>query len=200
MTAWREPAAPLPAGPVLFVDRDGVVIEDRDYLADPDGVVLVPGAAAALARARDAGFSLVGLSNQSGVGRGYFGEPELAAVMTRCDELLAAAGVRLDAVHYCPHAPDAGCRCRKPRPGLLDDAARTVPYAAESSWMVGDKASDVALARDAGLGAVHVLTGHGAAERAAVAARWGADPRVLRAADLGAAVERILAANPGEAP
>lgn len=193
MSTWREPAMALATGSVLFVDRDGVVIEDRNYLADPAEVALIPGAAEALARARKAGFRLVGVSNQSGLGRGRFSEADLERVMTRVDELLTDASAPLDAMHYCPHAPDDGCPCRKPRRGLLDEAARRTPFLAESSWVVGDKESDVRLGRDAGLGAVLVLTGHGAAEEEYVREQWGDDPRVLIAADLAGAVSRILA-------
>ena len=99
MSTWREPAVALPSGRVLFVDRDGVIIEDRHYLADPAEVALIPGAAKALARARLAGFTLVGVSNQSGIGRGRFSEAELDRVMTRMDELLTRASAPLDAMH-----------------------------------------------------------------------------------------------------
>ncbi len=200
MSVWREPAATGTAGPVLFLDRDGVVITDRNYLADPDEVALVPGAAAAMVRARAAGFALVGVSNQSGLGRGLFGEAEFTAVMQRLEALLAAAGTSFDAFYYCPHAPGQDCRCRKPLPGLLEEAAHRLPWVAELSWVVGDKASDVALARDAGLGAVLVHTGYGAGEAAVVRARWGDDPRVLQAADLPGAVAAILATMAGAAP
>jgi D-glycero-D-manno-heptose 1,7-bisphosphate phosphatase len=195
MTTWHEPGAALPCGPVLFLDRDGVVIEDRHYLSDPDEVVLVDGAAQAFAAARSAGFRIVGVSNQSGLGRGIFGLAQFEAVMRRVDELLAAEGAAFDAMHYCPHAPGDGCSCRKPLPGLLEDAARRVPYDAARSWVVGDKASDVELARRAGLGAVLVHTGYGSSEAADVTARWGDDPRVLQAPDLPAAVQAIVAAE-----
>ena len=196
MSVWHEPATAGQAGPVLFLDRDGVVIEDRNYLADPGQVVLIPGVAEAMVRARAAGFALVGVSNQSGLGRGLFGPDEFAAVMERLDGLLGAAGAGFDAFYYCPHAPHQDCRCRKPEPGLLEEAARRVPFLPELSWVVGDKASDVALGRSAGLGAVLVHTGYGAGEIAAVRARWGQDPRVLQAADLPGAVAAILAAGP----
>ncbi len=195
MAIWREPAVPLPAGPVLFLDRDGVVIEDRHYLADPAEVVLVPGAAAAMARARRAGFALVGVSNQSGIGRGRITLDQFAAVMERLDALLAAAGAAFDAFAYCPHAPGDGCTCRKPATGQLAELRAGVPWLAERSWLVGDKESDVALARRAGLRAVHVATGHGADEAAAVRSKWGDDSRVLAAVDLPAAVAAILAAG-----
>jgi len=188
----------MPVGPVLFVDRDGVIIEDRHYLADPADVALIPGAADALVRARQAGFALVGVSNQSGVGRGRFGEAELARVMARLDELLQAQSAGLDASYYCPHAPEHQCTCRKPRPGLLEEAARRVPWLPGSSWVVGDKESDVRLGRDAGLGAVLVLTGHGADEVKRVRREWGDDPRVLVAADLAEAVAKIIMSPGGD--
>ena len=197
MSVWHEPPTALGPAPVLFVDRDGVLMEDRHYLADPEGVVLVPGAARALVRAREGGLRIVGISNQSGLGRGLFGPDEFAAVMQRFLALLVAAGARLDAFYYCPHGPDEGCSCRKPGPGLLQEASHRVPWVPERSWVIGDKGSDVELGRAAGLGAVHVLTGHGATEAACIAARWSDDPRVLQAADLAAAVDAILAADGG---
>ena len=202
MPTWKGPAHPAaadggPPPPALFVDRDGVVIADRDYLADPDGVALLPGVAAALARARAEGWLLIGVTNQSGIGRGYFGEAEFGAVMERIEAELAAAGARFDAFYYCPHGPADDCPCRKPRPGLLREAARDLTWDPARSWVVGDKASDVALGRDAGLGGVLVRTGYGRGQEEAVRARWGGDDRVFVADDLAAAVDRILAATPG---
>lgn len=192
---WRAPA-PAPAGPregpVLFLDRDGVIIVDKDYLADPDGVELVPGVPAALAVARAAGFTLVGISNQSGLGRGRFSQVELEAVMARVEAELQREGAELDAMYYCPHAPGDGCRCRKPLPGLLDEAAASFRWDAGRSWVIGDKASDVELGRRHGLGAVLVGTGYGARERDRVEAAWPGDPRVLFADDLSGAVAAIL--------
>lgn len=195
---WRAPSGPAPReGPALFIDRDGVVIVDRDYLADPAGVELLPGVPAALRAAGAAGYALVGISNQSGLGRGRFGQAELAAVMERVDRVLADAGAGLDAMYYCPHAPQDGCRCRKPGPGLLEEASAAFQWDAARSWVIGDKASDVELGRRQGLGAVLVATGHGAGQRALVAAARPGDERVLFAADLAAAVAAILATRPG---
>lgn len=193
MSVWREPEQRLAPGPVLFVDRDGVLVAERHYLASAADVDLLPGAAGALARARAAGLRVVGVSNQSGLARGLFGPAEFAAVMERVDELLAAAGAAWDAFYYCPHGPADGCACRKPAPGLLEEAARRVPWRGHPAWVVGDKESDVALARAAGLVAVHVLTGHGGEEAPCVAARWGRDPHVQQAPDLAAAVDLVLA-------
>lgn len=194
---WKSPPpGRMRSAPALFLDRDGVVIADKDYLADPDGVELVPGVPDALRRAAAEGYALIGLSNQSGLGRGRFGPAELAAVMTRVDAELARHGVALDAMYYCPHAPADGCRCRKPGPGLLEEASVSFAWDVSRSWVIGDKASDVELGRRHGLGAVLVGTGYGNDERARVEAARPGDGRVLFAPDLAAAVELVLAANP----
>lgn len=196
---WKAPArGERRTGPVLFLDRDGVIIVDKDYLSDPDAVELVPGAGAAMARAARAGRLLVGLSNQSGFGRGYFGQAELDAVMKRVEAELAREGVALDGLYYCPHAPDQGCRCRKPGPGLLEEASASFAWEAGRTWVIGDKASDVELGRRHGLGAVLVGTGYGAQQAELVRAAWPADPRVLFAVDLPAAIAMILALEDGE--
>lgn len=195
---WRAPAAgPMRTGPALFIDRDGVLIVDRDYLDDPAGVELVPGVGSALAAAAAAGFALIGISNQSGLGRGRFGPEALAAVMARVDEDLARVGAALDAMYYCPHAPGDGCRCRKPGPGLLEEAAAAFAWDAAGSWVIGDKASDVELGRRHGLGAVLVATGYGAGERIRVEREWAADAGVMFAADLAHAIALILARRVG---
>ncbi|MFH1842153.1 MAG: HAD family hydrolase [bacterium] len=156
--------APVPT-PILFLDRDGVIIEDRNYISRPEQVVLIPGVATALRRARDAGLQLVGISNQSGIGRGLYSEDDFVAVQTRVDQLLAREQVVLDALYYCPHAPEENCDCRKPAPGLLREARRHFAWTPSRSWLVGDKVSDVELARAEQLGALLVLTGQGAQQR-----------------------------------
>jgi histidinol-phosphate phosphatase family protein len=188
---WPPDTAPPgtpTAGPVLFLDRDGVIIIEKDYLADAAGVELVPGVPAALRQARAAGYRLVGVSNQSGLGRGRFTSEQFTGVMRRLDALLEAAGCPLDGFFYCPHAPADGCRCRKPKPGLLEEAATSFTYDPTRSWVIGDKVSDVDLALAAGLGAVLVRTGHGRVQEAALA-----DRPALVADDLPAAVTAILA-------
>jgi D-glycero-D-manno-heptose 1,7-bisphosphate phosphatase len=201
MSIWLPAAVPdplVPGGPprpaprTLFVDRDGVIIEDRHYLADPDGVVLLPRAAAALRDARAAGFRLVGVSNQSGIGRGLYDEAAFAAVQARVDELLAAAAACLDVLVYCPHAPEAGCRCRKPGPGLLEEARELLIWEPARSWLVGDKLTDLELARRARLRGLLVLTGEGAAARRSPEAKGA-----TVVADLAAAVRLILGSGDG---
>jgi D-glycero-D-manno-heptose 1,7-bisphosphate phosphatase len=200
MTRWLPagpPETPPPAmagraqqrPPVLFLDRDGVLLVEKDYLSDPADVELTAGVPAALCRARERGFLLIGVSNQSGLGRGRFTPAQFQSVMARFDELLQAAGCPLDGFYYCPHAPHDGCACRKPAPGLLQEAAADWTWDPERAWVVGDKVSDVDLALHAGMRAVLVLTGHGAQQAPKLGERRG----VLVVQDLPAAVERILA-------
>lgn len=200
MATWKPcpPTAPGMQVPVLFLDRDGVVIVDRDYLSDPDQVELLPGAVETMALAAAAGYRLVGVSNQSGIGRGHFTAGDLARVMTRIDELLAQAGTGYDGFYFCPHAPRDGCTCRKPRGGLLDEIARSCHWDPDASWMVGDKASDVAFGRRHGLGSVLVETGYGQEQRTEVERLYGGDPRVMVVADLPAAWAAIQTLCPGD--
>ena len=190
MSRW--PATPLPAAgapaPALFLDRDGVLIVEKDYLDDAGHVEVFPGVTEALRRAQAAGFLLVGVSNQSGLGRGCFTAADFDAVMGRLDELLRAAGVPLDAFFFCPHAPEDGCACRKPAPGLLEEASRHLAWDPARSWVIGDKISDVDLALGAGLRACLVRTGYGSQQER----RLGERSPVLVADDLLAAVVAIL--------
>ena len=126
----------------LFLDRDGTLIVDVGYPRDPALVEILPGAVAALrALARD--WVLVVISNQSGIGRGLITPIEATAVHDRFVAAFAAEGVAFAGVYYCPHAPDAGCPCRKPAPGMLREAARDLGLDLATSVMVGDKAADV---------------------------------------------------------
>jgi D-glycero-D-manno-heptose 1,7-bisphosphate phosphatase len=127
----------------VFLDRDGTIVVDKHYLADADGLELLPNAAAGLRELQDLGGRLVVVTNQSGVGRGYFDEAALAAMNARLEELLAAEGVELAGIYACPHAPDAGCDCRKPATGLFTRAGDELGLELEGSFVVGDGESDV---------------------------------------------------------
>ena len=127
----------------VFLDRDGVLIEDRGYMRDPDEVHLITGAAEALRRLAAEGWLLVVISNQSGVGRGLISAAEMEAVQARFLELFRAEGVEITATYICPHAPDAGCECRKPSPYLLRKSAEEHGIDLAASWMIGDKGSDI---------------------------------------------------------
>ena len=147
--------------PAIFIDRDGTLIVERNYLCDPDQVELEQGAGPALARLAGLGFRLIGITNQSGVGRGYFGLEAVAAVNARVDSLLAAHRVALDGWYVCPHAPEAHCRCRKPQTGLIEQAQADFAIDQPRSWVIGDKLSDVQLGAATGCRGILVTTGHG---------------------------------------
>lgn len=180
-----------PLRPGVFLDRDGTLIEEADYLADPDGVSLVPGAEEALRALRAAGYALVVVTNQSGIARGLYSLADYEAVAARLDRVLEDAGVPVDGTRFCPHHPErtGPCRCRKPGTGMHRDAAAELGIDLRRSWCVGDKVADVLPADDlGGRGAVLVRTGYGAAVREPPAG-------VLVAADLREAARMILTAD-----
>lgn len=147
--------------PTAFLDRDGTIIVERDYLGDPEGVELEAGAVVGLRALADAGYRLVVVSNQSGVARGKLTIAQVEAVNARVAELLAAEGAMIAGWYYCPHLPEDGCDCRKPLPGLIDQATREWPVDLGHSVMIGDKDSDVLAGAARGLASYLVLTGHG---------------------------------------
>lgn len=130
------------ARPWVVLDRDGTIIEDRHYLSEPDGVALLPGAVEGLSRLRQAGLPMVVITNQSGIGRGYFGVEEMHRVNRRLDELLKAHDLVLEGYYFCPHSPDEGCSCRKPATELLLRAAQDLGLRPRDAFVVGDKESD----------------------------------------------------------
>lgn len=194
MALWKiQLSAPAQESrPVLFLDRDGVVNAERHYLSDPADVEILPGVAQAMIQARNAGYWLAGVSNQSGLGRGRFTPEDFRAVMTQFDFLLQQQGVFFDAFFYCPHAPESGCGCRKPLPGMLDEASENFQWTPEGSWVIGDKKCDVELGRNAGIGGLLVRTGHGRDQEKEVLHSFPDDARVQIADDLSAAVDFIL--------
>ena len=140
----------------VFLDRDGTVIVDRAYLDNVEGVQLLPRAGEALSLLATHGFLLVVVTNQSGIGRGYFSAQTVEAQHRRLEELLAAFGVRLAGVAVCPHAPWEECDCRKPAPGLIARAAARLQIDLSRSYVIGDKVGDVAAGRAAGCMTVRV--------------------------------------------
>ncbi|MFF0833337.1 MULTISPECIES: D-glycero-alpha-D-manno-heptose-1,7-bisphosphate 7-phosphatase [unclassified Streptomyces] len=134
-----------PLGAVLF-DRDGTLVADVPYNGDPDRVRPLPGAADAVALARGAGLATAVISNQSGIGRGLLTAEQVRAVNERADELLGGLGAWI----FCPHAPEAGCACRKPRPGLVLAAAARLGVRPDRCLVIGDIAADLLAARAAG--------------------------------------------------
>jgi len=145
---------PIGQGPIrraLFVDRDGTINPDLHYLKDADRVELLRGVGNALARAHDHGLLVVCVTNQSGVGRGFYSAEDVERIHSRLNQLLLAERTKIDAFYYCPHAPDAGCPCRKPGTGLFDDARRDWNIDFASSAIVGDRALDIEAGRKLGL-------------------------------------------------
>ena len=132
----------------LLLDRDGTIIVDKKYLSDPDGVELLPGVAEGLKRLQDMGFIFTVVSNQSGVGRGFFDEEDVVKVNARLIELLNHFDIILNGIYFCPHAPQEHCGCRKPQIGLVERAMRDLHLTrSDIACVVGDKESDVELAR-----------------------------------------------------
>lgn len=158
----EEQAKPEASNALVVLDRDGTLIEERHYLSDPDSVVLIEGAAQAVRILRELPVIVTVMSNQAGVGRGYFPESAVTAVNARMIELLEMEGAMLDAVYYCPHAPDAGCTCRKPGTGMIERALDELAINPRQFFVIGDKNCDVELARAVGGYGILVATGHGA--------------------------------------
>lgn len=148
-------------GRLVALDRDGTVIQERPYLSKPQDVVLLPRAAEGLRILQREGFRLVLVSNQSGVGRGYFTMEDVERVNQRLFDLLAAQGVWLDGFYICPHTPWAGCRCRKPATGLLEQAAQAWGISPDEAFVVGDKECDIEMGLRAGASTFLVRTGWG---------------------------------------
>lgn len=174
----------------LFVDRDGTVIEDVGYPSDPADVRLLPGAAEALARIRAGGIPIIMITNQSGVGRGLIEPAAFDAVQTEVVARLREAGAAPDAVYVCPHAPDAGCDCRKPAAGLFERAAREHGIDLARALYVGDRLRDVAAGVARGGLTVVVATGAPLPDEL--------PDGVVRARDLADAIERALSGPEGE--
>jgi D-glycero-D-manno-heptose 1,7-bisphosphate phosphatase len=182
----------------VFLDRDGTIIREKEYLHRPEAVELLPGAAAALKRLQDAGFKLFIVSNQSGVGRGYFSLADVEAVHAHLLGLLAQAGVRFEKIYLAPEAPDQPSRGRKPSPQFLFDARDEFGLDLAQSYMVGDKLIDLECGWNAGVKAsLLVRTGYGAQEEQAHAAQV---KRAVTAEHLAAAAEWILGPSSRPAP
>lgn len=176
-----------------FVDRDGTIVREKEYLADPAGVDLVPGAAEGLLALQEAGFAIVVVTNQSGIARGYYDEAAYRAVEAEVEARLLREGVRVLATYHCPHHPDftGPCNCRKPAPGLFVRASRDHGLDPGASVFIGDRVRDVAAADELGGTAFLVRSGYGS-EEAPGAPAW---VRVVD--DLAAAARAAARGLPG---
>ena len=185
--------------PAVFLDRDGTLNREVNYLADPADLELIPGCAGALESLRASGFALVVATNQSGIARGLLTEEKLGVIHSRLEEML---GLRFDAIEYCPHQPEHGppeyrkeCRCRKPEPGMLQSAARRLDLDLRASWTIGDSERDLLAGQRAGTRGILVGTGKGEAERERMR-QGGAIPELF-ATDIVEAARWVAAGQPG---
>jgi D-glycero-D-manno-heptose 1,7-bisphosphate phosphatase len=167
----------------VFLDRDGTLMREVNYCCDPKQVEIFPGVPEALLRLSAAGYKLIVISNQAGIGRGYFTETQYRAVEAEVARAILPAA--FDAVYFCPDRPDLATARRKPGPGMVLEAQRDHNLDLARSFFVGDKAIDIECGRNAGMQTILVKTGYGANETHA-APNWVAE-------DLGEAVDVILA-------
>ncbi len=153
----------------VFLDRDGVINEEVNYLSRPELLKLLPGAAQAVRQLNQRRIPVIVISNQAGVARGYFSEGEVLKIHDKLSNLLSREGAHIDRYYYCPHHPTEGigpyrvdCECRKPKPGLLLRAGSEMELDLARSYFVGDSATDIEAGERAGVRSILVLTGYGA--------------------------------------
>lgn len=185
--------------PALFLDRDGVIVEDTNYLHRPEDVRMIDGAAEVIARANRRAIPVIVITNQAGIGRGYYGWEDFIAVQETIIEELDKGGAFINAVFACPHHKDgqppydqADHPWRKPNPGMILDAAERLPLDLGRSWVIGDRAGDLEAAKTSGMsGGLHVLTGHGgdSGERDTAESLDGEGFQTVTAASIAEAVE-----------
>jgi D-glycero-D-manno-heptose 1,7-bisphosphate phosphatase len=190
----------------VFVDRDGVLSEEVGYLGDRDHVRLIPHSAEAVKLVNQSGLKIIAITNQSGVARGYFSEEMLGQIHGKMEQLLKDQGAFLDGIYYCPHHPEGTveayrmvCDCRKPAAGLLIQAAQEHSIDVSSSYLIGDKRTDIECAHRAGARGILVLTGYGRDELGKINSAASAQPAYV-AADLLDAVQWIIKDKTGEKP
>lgn len=149
--------------PAIFLDRDGVIIVEKDFQIEIDSVEFFPDTMDAL-KATDPRFRKVVISNQSGIARGYFTEGDVIELNRFISTEFEKKGIIIDGWYFCPHGPDDGCECRKPKPGMLIKAAEELSLNLGKSWIIGDKSSDIEAGQSAGLKTILVTTGYAGKE------------------------------------
>lgn len=181
----------------VFLDRDGTINLEKDYLYRPEDLEFIPGAPQAIARLNQAGLLVIVVTNQSGVARGYFSVEDVNRLHQSMQQRLVEVGAHIDAFYLCPHHPDKGlgayrgdCECRKGKPGMLIQAAVEWDIDLPGSFMVGDKESDLAAGIAAGCRSFLVTTGYGEEQRS-----FALTHNVAVCNDLGQAVSCILASS-----
>jgi D-glycero-D-manno-heptose 1,7-bisphosphate phosphatase len=182
----------------VFMDRDGTISEEIGYVNHPTRYRVFPYSAEAVRLLNENGWLAVLVTNQAGVARGYFTEDIIGAVHGVLTDALSNQAAHLDAIYYCAHHPSVGeppyrldCNCRKPKPGLIQRAAADLDIELAGSWMIGDRYSDIELARNAGVHAAFVLSGYGRGEWEYQRAVWKHEPDLV-AEDLLEAVRKII--------
>jgi len=183
--------------PAVFLDRDGTINVDKHYLHRVEDFEFIPGAVQAIKTLKNAGYSVIVVTNQSGVARDYFSLDDVARLHEHIQKQLAAAGTGIDAFYVCPHHPEEGqgeylknCDCRKGRPGLLLQASVDLGIDLQKSFMIGDKLADIEAGENAGCQPILVLTGYGQESRLRID-----ENRAIICADLASAVGVILGHN-----
>jgi histidinol-phosphate phosphatase family protein len=152
---------------LALLDRDGTIVVDKVYLSDPAGIEFAPGAIEGLQLLRNAKFAVALITNQSGIARGYFTVSTLEEIHGRLQTLLAEEDLHLDAIYFCPHGPDDGCACRKPAPGMVNNAMRDLGFAPNETVVIGDSDADMGAASAAGVAGVRITSAGMAAKGAA---------------------------------
>lgn len=148
----------------VFLDRDGTLCEEVNYLSRPEDLKLFEFAAKAIRLLNESGYLVIVITNQSGIARGFFNLETLRAIHCKLEGELAASGAVLDAIYFCPHVSTDACRCRKPSVGMIEQAAEDFAIDLHGSWMIGDKSIDVETGINAGTKTALVLTGYGRGE------------------------------------
>ena len=170
----------------VFIDRDGTLSEEVGYINHPERFRLFPYAGEAIRHLNENGWLAIVTTNQAGVARGYFSEEMIETVHKGMTDQLARDGARLDAIYYCAHHPSVGeppyrfdCDCRKPKPGLITRAVTDFDVDLKTSWMVGDRYSDIQMARNAGVKSAFVLSGYGRGEWEHQRQSWTEQPDMV---------------------
>ena len=179
--------------PAVFIDRDGTINVEKNYLHRYEDWEWTPGAIDAIKALNDAGYLVIVVTNQAGIARGMYGDDDVELLHKQVDQELASHGAHVDGYYYCPHHPDHGeireCECRKPEPGMLFEAQRDHDIDMSLSYMIGDKLSDVEAGMAAQVKSILVTTGYGAESASKL------PPGACTAANLSEAVQVILRAS-----
>jgi D-glycero-D-manno-heptose 1,7-bisphosphate phosphatase len=168
--------------PAVFLDRDGVIIQEKHFLINASEIEFIPGAIEALHSLDE--YLKVVISNQSGVARGYFTVNDVEDFQGILATMLSEKGVEINSWRFCPHSPDDNCNCRKPNPGMIIEEAQKLSIDLDKSWMIGDKTSDIAAGRAAGVKTILVRTGYAGKEPGAdkISPDYWADDLIMAAA------------------